>query len=81
MEHLRKIYCACDGGSLCSAYNPRMLTAECRECCEGFCKMWDKLKRLVAVPEYLQHLKVILKRLAEMGVIKEDQIESIVETF
>jgi hypothetical protein len=43
LQRLRRIYCTCDDGSLCAMYNPNELTADCRECCETFCKMWDKL--------------------------------------
>jgi len=49
LERLRRIHCTCDDGTLCDGFDPNGLTAECRESCEGFCKMWDELEKLLGV--------------------------------
>lgn len=44
---LRKINCACEDNTVCEEFSEEGLTEECRECCPGFCKMWDELLKLL----------------------------------
>lgn len=47
LPYLRRVHCTCDDGSLCSGYDPKGITAECQESCEGFCRMWGEVERLL----------------------------------